>query len=69
MWNGVLKVLKRKGWSVYKLSQATGIPESTFSNYKRKGSDPSWSNICKIADALDVTTDELRGDKHGSDKH
>lgn len=63
MWKKVEKILKEKGISVYKLSKMTGIPDNTLRNYRSKKSDPSFTNACKIADALDISLDELRDKK------
>lgn len=38
----------------------TGIPDNTLRNYRSKKSDPSFTNACKIADALNVKLDDLR---------
>lgn len=42
-------------------AQALGIPYNTYLNYETKNSEPKYSVLCKIADAFDVTTDELLG--------
>lgn len=52
--------LKKKGITIYKLSKMTGIPDNTLRNYRSKKSDPSFTNACKIADALNVKLDDLR---------
>lgn len=59
MWNEIQKVLDEKNMSTYKLAKITGIRDSTLHNYKR-GSEPSFKNMCKIADALDVSLDYFR---------
>ncbi|WP_274355193.1 helix-turn-helix domain-containing protein [Ligilactobacillus salivarius] len=59
MWNEIQKVLDEKNMSIYKLAKITGIRDSTLHNYKR-GSGPSFKNMCKIADALDVSLDYFR---------
>lgn len=38
----------------------TGISDNTLRNYRTKQSDPSFTNACKIADALKVSLDDLR---------
>lgn len=48
--------------TIYHLSKLTGIAQTTFQNYKN-GSEPSFSNMIKIADALGVSLDEFRSDK------
>lgn len=59
MWNKIQKALDEKNISIYKLAKITGIRDSTLHNYKR-GSEPSFKNMCKIADALDVSLDYFR---------
>lgn len=68
MWNKVEKILKQKHLSIYRLSKMTGIHETTLRNYRKNyshpgGVSPSFKNACKIADALGVSLDALRGDK------
>lgn len=59
-WYVVQKHLNDKKWSLRKLSEISGIPDSTLRIYKFRGSDPSFTNACKIADALDIKLDDLR---------
>lgn len=59
MWNEIQKELDKKNISIYKLAKITGIRDSTLHNYKR-GSEPSFKNMCRIADALDVSLDYFR---------
>lgn len=59
MWNEIQKELDKKNIPIYKLAKITGIRDSTLHNYKR-GSEPSFKNMCKIADALDVSLDYFR---------
>lgn len=60
MWRMVEQILKEKGLTVYKLSKLTGISDNTLRNYRSKHSDSSFTNACKIADALGVKLDDLR---------
>lgn len=51
--------------SRYKLSKMTGLRESTLQNIENsKDPNPTFKTICKIADALEISLDELRGDKN-----
>lgn len=59
MWQKVIARRKELGYSNYKLSILTGIPESTLRSY-RDGREPSFKNMCKTADALDVSLDYFR---------
>lgn len=60
MWNIVEKILKERSLTIYRLSKMTGISDNTLRNYRTKQSDPSFTNACKIADALKVSLDDLR---------
>lgn len=60
MWNVVEKILKERSLTIYRLSKMTGISDNTLRNYRTKRSDPSFTNACKIADALKVSLDDLR---------
>ncbi|WP_346329826.1 helix-turn-helix transcriptional regulator [Ligilactobacillus salivarius] len=62
LWNKIQKELNRQGMSIYKLAKITGIKDTTLHNYK-KGSEPSFKNMYKIADALDVSLDYFRKDE------
>ncbi|MGE9946603.1 helix-turn-helix domain-containing protein [Lactobacillus johnsonii] len=62
-WDKIQKQLNKRGWSLLKLSKISEISEGTLKEYKFKSTEPSFKNACKIADALDVSLDELRGDK------
>ncbi|GAA2866509.1 helix-turn-helix domain-containing protein [Lactobacillus intestinalis] len=62
LWNRVQKELDKRHWSLFYFSQLVEIPDATLRMYKFKGSDPSFTNACKIADALGVSLDDLRGD-------
>lgn len=61
MWDKIEKQLKIKGWSMYRLAKESGVHPSNFSNLKGgRLKEMSWTNMCKIADALEVSLDELR---------
>ena len=65
MWNKIEKILKEKHMSIYRLSKESGVNENTLRNYKKNysnpdGVDPRFKNVCKIADALNVSLDDLR---------
>lgn len=42
-------------------AQALDFSYNTYLNYETKDSEPKYALLCKIADLLDVTTDELLG--------
>lgn len=46
---------------MYRLAKESGVHPSNFSNLKAgRMKEMSWMNMCKIADALEVSLDELR---------
>lgn len=59
MWDKIQKKLEEKGMSVYRLGKLTGIPGSTLRNY-RNGHEPSFSNVVKIAEVLNVELDYFK---------
>lgn len=65
LWLKIEKELMRQKTSVYRLAKNTGISATTLQNYKN-GIEPSFKNMCKIADALDVSLDYFRDE--GEDK-
>ncbi len=62
-WQAVDRILKNKHWSLSKLSNRSGINYQTIRNYRYLKTEPTFKTMCKIADALGVSLDELRGDK------
>jgi transcriptional regulator with XRE-family HTH domain len=64
MWDKIEQQLKLKGWSMYRLAKESGVHTSNFSNLKAgRLKEMSWTNMCKIADALEVSLDEFRKEK------
>ena len=59
-WHAVQKELDKRKWSLHHFSEIVAIPDATLRIYKFRGSDPSFANACKIADALGISLDELR---------
>ena len=55
----VFSLLKDKGISQKEFSQATGIAQSTISDWKRKKTNPAADKIMVICDVLDVSPVEL----------
>ncbi|XIJ24329.1 helix-turn-helix domain-containing protein [Leuconostoc suionicum] len=50
----------KKHKTIYWLSKESGIPYSTINPIIRNERSPMFETIIKIADALDIRTDELR---------
>lgn len=62
-WQKINQILKNRKISSRRLSTMSGVNYETIQNYRYKHYEPSFRNMCKIADALHVSLDELRGDK------
>lgn len=60
-------LLKAENTTVYRVSKETGIPASTFSDWKTGRSTPKTEKLKKIANYFGVTIEELLdGDQGGS---
>lgn len=59
MYEKYLKLLKERGLTSYVVSKATGIPGSTFSDWKSGRSIPKVNKLLKIANYLGVSLNEL----------
>ncbi|MGM0215038.1 helix-turn-helix domain-containing protein [Enterococcus sp. AZ109] len=58
--------LTEKGITAYKLSKLVGIPTSHMTKIlSGKVEDPRFSLVCKFADALGITVDDLRKNNGG----
>lgn len=61
MWNKLSKIIDDKGITIYRLGQLTGLGVSVFYNLKSgRIKDVTFHSGVKIADALDISLDELR---------
>lgn len=66
MWNEIEKQLNIKGWSVYKLTKEACLSSNLLYELKSgRNKDISFINMCKIADALDVSLEVFRPKKGG----
>lgn len=52
-------ILDTKGITQKEFSLATGIPQSTISDWRKKNTNPSSDKILAICDALDITPYQL----------
>ena len=43
------------------LADVLKLPYNTYAGYESKGREPKYNTLCKIADLLNVSTDELLG--------
>lgn len=53
--NRILELRGEKGWSEYRLSVESGIPQSTISSWFRKKAQPSIASIEAICAACGIT--------------
>ena len=65
MWKNVQRIMNDRNMTVYRLARETKINENTLYSYSRGVSEPSFKNMCKVADALNVSLDKFREDQHG----
>lgn len=59
MYEIFVKLLEKYGVTAYKVSKATGIAGSTFTDWKTGRSTPKQDKLQKIADYFGVTVDYL----------
>lgn len=59
VYEKIFELIKAKGMTQKELSRATGIPESTISDWKKKKFNPGVDKIPVICEALGITSAEL----------
>ncbi len=71
MYEIFVKLLEKHGVTAYKVSKATGIAGSTFTDWKNGRSVPKQDKLQKIADYFGVSIDYLMTgeDKEGGEKY
>jgi transcriptional regulator with XRE-family HTH domain len=57
---------KRKGWTLTELSERCGISPSALSKIERNRLSPTYANIVRLAQGLEVNTSELFGGVGGT---
>lgn len=60
LWKKIQNLLDEQRMSVYRLSKLTGIPLNTLYSYKNQDVEPSFHNIDKVANALNVSLDAFK---------
>lgn len=55
----IFEILDAKGMSQKEFSHATGIPQSTISDWRKKNTNPASDKILIICDTLDISPYEL----------
>lgn len=62
----IFDVMGRRGMSQKEFSQKTGIPQSTISDWKNKGTNPASDKIMIICEVLKMSPAELLTGSEGS---
>ncbi len=62
------ELLEKKGMSMNRLAAETGITYNMIKKYCGQGAEPTVSNAAAMADALNVSIDELTGHEHREEK-
>lgn len=67
----IYNIMKEKGISQIEFAKKTGISQSTVSDWRRKGTNPSADKILVICEVLDISPYELLmdGDSKNKKKH
>ena len=55
------KYREKAGYTAKEFAALLDVKYSTYAAYENQGSEPKYETLCKIADALNITTDELLG--------
>ena len=63
------KLLNEIGLTAYAVSKATGITQSTLSNWKNRNSIPREGTLIQIANYLGVSVAYLKGETNGTYGH
>ena len=53
--NKILRLREMRNWTVWKLSEESGVDQSTISAWYKKGRNPSVSSLEKICEAFHIT--------------
>jgi len=53
------EIRERRGWSQAELAQKSGLQPTAISHFETGGRSPSFDNLRRLADALNVSTDYL----------
>ena len=57
--NRINEIKNSYGWSLYKLSEESGISQSTLSNMFSRNTNPSITTLSMICDAFGITLSEF----------
>lgn len=68
MYENFDKLLKDFGVTRYQVSKATGVPQSSLSDWSKGKSKPKYENMKKLADYFGVSVDYLLGNSDEKEK-
>ena len=57
---------EKRGWTVWKLSEESGVDQTTISAWYKKGRSPSISSLEKICEAFGITMSQFFIDNESS---
>ena len=63
MYEKYVAIRDAKGMTDYEVAKISGIPRSTFSDWKTGRSEPKLPKLLKVAEALNVSIGELIGEQ------
>lgn len=55
----IIQLRKERNWTEYRLSEESGIPQTTISSWFCKNVEPSLSSLIKISNAFNLTLSQL----------
>lgn len=62
LYDKIDELMRKAGVSAYQVSQSTNIPQSAFSRWKRRESEPSLKNVKILAEYFGVPINDLLSD-------
>jgi len=70
LWERIEYLLDKKEWTIYRLTKEANLSQNLLYELKNgRSSDLHFSSVCKIADALEVSLDQLREDRSNGKKN
>lgn len=55
----IIQLRTERNWTEYRLSEESGLPQSTISSWFRKNANPSKRSLEKICSAFNITMSQL----------
>lgn len=63
-WAQIQHHLDKNNWTVYRLTKEANLSQNLLYEFKNgRSNDLGFSSVCKIADALGISLDDLREEK------